>query len=179
MRMLALALLTIVLLAQPAQARRAKAPSDATGLATIRYHAAPPDFTFPVGRGYSKISELAGKAVVLNFWATWCHACIDEMPYFERMKTQFGDRVAFITLSNETVGTARAYLADHHLDVPLLEDPHGVIFGEYSVQPIPVTIVVDTVGKVSYVCVGGLDWGELEGAVERALAPVSTSTQGR
>lgn len=164
-----LVLLLIATFATPVQARRAHEPS--TGLAKLRYNQAPPDFTFPDGAGYAKLSALLGKPVVINFWTTWCHACVDEMPYFVRLQETYGERVAFISLSNEPVGAARSFLAQHHLAIPLLEDPHGVIFGEYSVQLYPVTVVVDAQGGVSYVSVGGLDWGELQGAVSKALAP--------
>lgn len=162
-------LVMIATLAIPAQARRQHEPS--TGLAKVHFNQAPPDFTFPDGAAYAKVSALLGKPVVINFWATWCHACVDEMPYFVRMQETYGERVAFISLSNEPVGTARSFLAQHHLAIPLLEDPHGVIFGEYSVQLYPVTVVVDAQGSVSYVSVGGLDWNELQGAVSKAFAP--------
>ena len=155
-------------LAAPVQARRSHEPS--TGLAKLHFNQAPPDFTFPEGAGYARLSQLLGKPVVINFWTTWCHACVDEMPAFEKLQETYGGRVAFISLSNEPEGTARTFLAQHHLAIPLLEDPHSVIFGEYSVQLYPVTVVVDAQGGVSYVSVGGLDWGELQAAVSKAFA---------
>lgn len=95
------------------------------------------------------------------------------MPYFSRLRDAFGNRVALITLSNEPVGIARSFLRTHDIFLPLLEDPHNVIFGAYSVSPVPVTVVVDAGGKVSYVSLGGLSWPELEAAVQRALATPS------
>ncbi|GAC1659118.1 MAG: hypothetical protein NVS9B12_11950 [Vulcanimicrobiaceae bacterium] len=166
MRCLLVALLLIGL-AYPAQARRNRVP--ATGLNTVHFNQAPPDFAFPEGSGYAKVSALRGKPVVINFWATWCHACIEEMSAFEHLQQTYGDRVAFITLSNEPAGVARAYIAAHRLEVPLLEDPHGVIFGAYSVALYPVTVIVDARGQVSYVSVGELDWPELRGAVDKAF----------
>jgi len=161
-------LLLLAAVATAVQARRAHEPS--TGLNTVHFNQTPPDFTFPDGNGYAKLSALAGKPVVINFWTTWCHACVDEMPYFVRLQETYGERVAFISLSNEPVGAARSFLAQHHLAIPLLEGPHGVIFGEYSVQLYPVTVVVDAQGGVSYVSVGGLDCVDLQGAVSKDLA---------
>ncbi|MBC5816392.1 MAG: TlpA family protein disulfide reductase [Candidatus Eremiobacteraeota bacterium] len=168
MMRLVLILAFVIALGSNADARRSHEPS--TGLAKLHYNQAPPDFTFPEGSGYAKVSQLLGKPVVINFWTTWCHACVDEMPHFVHLQQTYGDKVAFISLSNEPQGTARAFLAQHHLPIPLLEDPSNVIFGAYSVQLYPVTVVVDARGGVSYVSVGGLDWDELQGAVSKAFA---------
>jgi thiol-disulfide isomerase/thioredoxin len=162
-----LAILVLVIAAAPAQARRAHEP--ATGLAKLQYDAAPPDFRFPLGARTQNLSSLVGKPVVINFWATWCHACIDEFSAFARMEEDYGNRVAFISLSNEPLGVAPAYLKQHGLDLPLLEDPQGAVFAAYSVSVYPVTVVVSARGRVSYVSVGGLDWPELKGALERAF----------
>jgi len=151
-----------------AQARGRAEPS--TGLATIRLNQPPPDFTFSGAGGQpQRLSALRGRPVVINFWATWCYACIDEMPAFEQLERTYGNRVAFITLSNEPAGTASAYLARHKLRLPLLEDPQRAIFSAYSITQYPVTVVVDAAGRVSYVSVGGLDWTELRAAVDRAF----------
>ena len=166
---LALIALALLFAVAPAQARHDAEPS--TGLSTIHFNQPPPDFTFSDASGEAqRLSALRGKPVVINFWATWCHACIDEMPAFEQLQKTYGDRVAFITLSNEPAGTARGYLAQHNLRLPLLEDPNRAVFTAYSVAIYPVTIVVNAIGRVSYVSVGGLDWSELRAAVDKAFS---------
>ena len=157
----------VLLLGVPAQAKRAHELS--TGLAALHYNQTPPDFRFPEAGRMQSLSGLAGKPVVINFWATWCHACIDEFGAFHKMRETYGGRVAFITLSNEPLGVAAGYLKAHDLDLPLLEDPQGSVFSAYSVALFPVTVVVSAAGQVSYVSVGGLDWPELQGALERAF----------
>lgn len=157
----------LVVAAAPVQARGTHEPS--TGLAKLRYNAAPPDFRFPLGARTENLASLVGKPVVINFWATWCHACIDEFAAFRRMEEDYGGRVAFISLSNEPLGVAPAFLKQHGLELPLLEDPQGAVFAAYSVSVFPVTVVVSAKGRVSYVSVGGLDWPELKGALERAF----------
>ena len=165
---LALIALAMLLATSAAQARRNVEPS--TGLAAIHFNQPPPDFTFSDADGGAKrLSALRGKPVVINFWTTWCHACIDEMPAFERLQRTYRDRVAFITLSNEPAGTASAYLSKHNLQLPLLEDPQRDIFTAYSITEYPVTLVLDAGGRVSYVSVGELDWAELRAAVDRAF----------
>ncbi len=160
-------LLLVLLVISPAQARRHE-PS--TGLVAIRFNQPPPDFTFSDASGEpQRLSSLRGKPVVINFWTSWCHACIDEMPAFQQLQKTYGERVAFITLSNEPAGTASTYLAKHNLRLPLLEDPARSIFSAYSITVYPVTIVLDALGRVSYVSVGELDWAELRAAVDRAF----------
>ena len=166
---LLLSVLALLLVISPAQARRHSEP--ATGLVAIRYNQPPPDFTFmSAGGAQQRLSALRGRPVVINFWTTWCHACLDEMPAFEQLEKTYGERVAFITLSNEPTGTASGYLAKHKLRWPLLEDPQRSIFAAYSITEYPVTIVVDPSGRVSYVSVGELDWAELRAAVDKAFS---------
>lgn len=151
----------------------------ATGLAPLRYGSPPPDFAVPTRAGVEPLSHLRGKPIVINFWASWCPPCTDELPYFARLEQSYGSRITLVTVSNEATGVARDYLQREHLSLPLIEDPAGDIFKKYDVPPIPDTIVLDAAGNVSYVSVGGLSWNELEAAVERALdEPSSGRTAG-
>ena len=85
--------------------------------------------------------------------------------------------VAVLTVSQESPNVAAGYLRQRNLSLPLVEDLSGAIFRTYSVAKFPVTLVLDPAGNVSYVSVGGLDWPELHGAIERAQAdPVPAST---
>lgn len=142
-----------------------------TGLPTVHYHAPPPDFVIPTQKGSERLSELRGKPVVINFWASWCHPCTDELKYFVRARSQYGDKIAVITVSSEPHDVAASYLRLWNIELPLVEDLSGTISQSYSVPPIPVTVVLDATGQVSYVSVGGLDWNELQGAIERVLGP--------
>ena len=167
MKRVLFAALAVLFAAAPAQAGRPREP--ATGLVKIHYNQAPPDFRFPDGARVADLAALAGRPVVINFWATWCHACIDEFAAFEKMRETYGSRVAFITVSNEPLGVAASFLKRRGLALPLLEDSQGSVFSAYSVAVFPVTVVVGASGRVSYVSVGGLDWPELQSALERAF----------
>jgi peroxiredoxin len=149
----------------------------ATGLATIQYDVPPPNFAIPTPRGTHYLFDLRGKVVVINFWASWCHACTAELKDFVKAKQTFGDRVAIVTISNEPPDVAASYLNTWEITLPLVEDLSGAISRTYSVSKIPVTVVLDPAGNVTYVSVGGLNWEELSGAIERAQAnPPSPST---
>lgn len=142
--------------------------SAATGLATIRYDAPPPNFAIPSPHGIQYLSSLRGKVVVIDFWATWCDVCTAEMKYFVRAQQAFGNRIAVVTISDELHDVAASYFRVWNIELPVVEDLDGAIFRSYSIPKIPVTLVLDPAGNVSYVSVGGLSWEELQHAIEQA-----------
>jgi thiol-disulfide isomerase/thioredoxin len=146
------------------------ATATGTGLATVHYGAPPPDFQVPTSAGTQQLSQLKGKPVVINFWASWCPPCTDELPYFERLQAQYGDRIHIITVNwAEDPQTALGYLRANHLDLPMVSDRQSKIYAAYSLSEVPDTLVLDAAGNVRYVSVGGLSWEELSSAVDRAL----------
>ncbi|HET7815883.1 MAG TPA: TlpA disulfide reductase family protein [Candidatus Baltobacteraceae bacterium] len=139
-----------------------------TGLKTVQFGAPPPDFSIPVTAGAPTVlSHLRGKPVVINFWASWCPPCTQELPYFQRLQDEYGTRVRIITIDwNEDAQTARTYLRSNHYSLPLVLDSDSKIYAAYSLTKVPDTIVLDANGNVTYVSVGGLSWDELAGAVD-------------
>jgi thiol-disulfide isomerase/thioredoxin len=154
--------------------RAHKDASPSTGLRTISFAKAPPDFAYDVGDGGTRLTAQLGKPIVLNFWATWCHPCLDELPVFDRLERDYGARVTLVTLSAEAPGIAREYLREHGPELPVAEDPTRRVFDAYSIGPIPVTLVLRSDGTVSHVSVGELDWLELSRAVDDAAARSAT-----
>ncbi|HEY2476700.1 MAG TPA: TlpA disulfide reductase family protein [Candidatus Cybelea sp.] len=148
-----------------------------TGLATIQYDVPPPNFAIPTKHGTHYLSDLRGRVVIVDFWASWCDVCTKELHDFVRAQKIYGDRVAVVTVSNEDPGVAASYLQTWEIHLPLVEDVQGVISRLYSVSKIPVTLVLDPSGTVSYVSVGGLSWEELLQAIERAQAAPTASTR--
>jgi peroxiredoxin len=152
------------------------APS--TGLATIHYAAPPPNFAFPTAHGTQSLSDLRGKVVVIDFWASWCHVCTAELNEFVRARDTFGSNVAVVTISAESPDVAARYLRLANIALPLVEDIEGAVFNIYSVSAIPVTVVLNPNGAVTYVSIGGLSWEELSQAIEQAQANPTASTPG-
>ena len=148
---------------------RSRHSEPSTGLKTVHYGQVPPDFSYDFGSGARTLSGTFGKPVVLNFWATWCHPCLDELSAFEKAQQTFGDRVSVVTLSAEATGVARSFVTAHGMTLPVDEDPKRKVFDAYSIGPIPVTIVLDAHGAVTHVAVGELDWAELQGAISAVL----------
>ena len=147
-----------------------------TGLAGIRYDAPPPNFAIPTPRGTQYLSQLQGRVVVIDFWATWCDVCTEEMKYFVQAKQTFGDRVAVVTISDELPDVAASYFRTWNIGLPLVDDPDDAIHRIYSIAKIPDTLVLDPQGRVSYVSVGGLSWDELRTAIERAADGSASGT---
>ena len=166
------AIVVIAVLALPlagsARGRQPAAPT--TGLQAIAFGVRPPDFRFDVGSGSTTLSANYGRPIVINFWATWCDPCRDELPVFENLERRYAENTTLVTISAEDEGVARAFLKKQGIDLPVAEDPLRKVFDAYSIGPIPVTIVLDPNGAVSHVAVGELDWNELKAAVDASLA---------
>jgi len=151
-----------------ARARQPQPPS--TGLRTVSLGVRPPDFTFDIGSGPTQLSADYGKPVIINFWATWCEPCRNELPVFQNLQHAYGDVATLVTISAEADGVARSFLHKRGIALPVAEDPARKVFDAYSIGAIPVTIVLDPTGAVSHVAVGELDWKELKAAVDASLA---------
>lgn len=146
------------------------AAASGTGLPAIHYGAPPPDFLVRTAQGNEHLSTLRGKPVVINFWASWCPPCTEELPYFERLAQMYGQKVTIVTVDwNEQPGVADSYLHEHHIDLPVMTDPQSDIYHAYTLFEVPDTVVLDPAGNVRYVSVGELSWQELDGAVQSVL----------
>jgi peroxiredoxin len=170
LRRIQLAFAILVVCLPVASAARHHDARPASGLAPIAYGSPAPDFTFDSGDGAKRLADFAGKPVVVNFWATWCHPCDDELDAFARLSRTYGDSVELLTISDESRDVTDTYLRQHGVDALAIADPDHKIFQRYGVTPIPVTVVVDRAGAVTHVSIGELDWNELEAAVEQASA---------
>ncbi len=140
-----------------------------TGLATIHFHSPPPSFAIPLATGTKPLSELRGTPVLINFWASWCHPCTDELKLFVRAHELYGGRLVVVTVSSEPHDVAASYLRLWEIQLPLVEDIDDSISKAYSVPPIPVTVLVDSQGNVSYVSVGETNWEELAPALQAVI----------
>ncbi len=112
-----------------------------------------------------KLSDLRGKRILLNFWATWCGPCVEEIPEFVRLyKETARNELEIIGISDESVETLRPFVAKKAMPYPIasakdLPDPYGLI------EAIPTTFSIDRKGIIQSVLLGAQDFKEL-----RALA---------
>ncbi len=137
---------------------------------------AAPEFTLERldGKGDLDLASLRGKAVVLNFWASWCGPCKDETPLLqEGWKRWQGKDVVFVGVDvKDFRGDARGFLARYGVTYPNVYDGKGSTVGRYGVTGFPETYFVDAAGNVRYRIAGPVeDAAELDAGIERALAP--------
>jgi thiol-disulfide isomerase/thioredoxin len=116
-----------------------------------------------VGRPF-RLRDLRGRVVLLNFWATWCAPCREEMPALERLARELGPRGLTIVGVNvkESKHAVEAFAREHELSFPLLLDGDGRVSARYQVFALPVTFLVDRRGRVVGTALGIRDWGGLD-----------------
>src|SRR5262245_54222382 len=115
------------------------------------------------------LSEFKGKVVFLNFWATWCKPCEEEMPSMERLHQRFQDQGLVVLGISEDAGGASVvapYVKKHKLSFPVGLDPRSEIAGLYGVWGLPSTFIIDRRGTRALFANGPREW---DGPEARAL----------
>ena len=116
-----------------------------------------------------RLDAYRGKVVVLNFWATWCDPCREEMPSFNRLKARMGDAPFVILAVNMAEGEARIgeFLKKVPVEFPVLLDRDSGVSRAWRARLLPYTVVLDPALRIRYTALGELDWSSPE--VEAAL----------
>lgn len=113
-----------------------------------------PDFTLKSRSGENmKLSEFRGDVVMINFWASWCAPCRQEMPLLEDMYKKYNE-LGFVLLGvnvEENSAKANDFLRDVPVSFPILFDDKNEISKLYKVVAMPSTIMVDRDGKMRYI----------------------------
>jgi cytochrome c biogenesis protein CcmG/thiol:disulfide interchange protein DsbE len=139
----------------PAQAQSAlwdRGPQPAIGFPA-------PDFTLATLEGEElKLSQLRGRPVVLNFWATWCEPCKRELPALQATAKHYGENVTIIGVDQgEDAAVVKAYLSQYTLIYPIVLDTDFAISGKYNVVGLPTTFFIDSTGIVRHLWVGEMN----------------------
>lgn len=122
-----------------------------------------PDFTVEDldGNKY-KLSDFRGKPVIVNFWASWCGPCKMEMPDFEELYKEYGDKINFLMVNmtdgnQETKDKASKHISDNGYTFPVYYDTETEAAYAYGVSSIPATYFIDSEGYPVVYGVGALD----------------------
>ena len=118
-----------------------------------------PDFTTQTLDGSRvQLTQYRGKPVLLNFWATWCAPCQDEMPLIQRasdIDTAQGLVVLAVDYQQTNTSSMKAFLRKAGARFPAVFDPSGQIAAEYGVNVgLPVSVFIDRSGAVSFIQLG-------------------------
>lgn len=113
---------------------------------------------------FVRSKDLAGKVVLLNFWATWCGPCKEEMPSFERLRQQLDPaRFSVLTITTDLQPEGiKQFLKQLRVDVPVLFDEDQEVSRSYMVRGLPTTVLIGKNGAVIGRAVGPRVWDSAE-----------------
>lgn len=155
------------LMAPPAPARDVFADLD---LIRPRQPSPAPEFTVPrLGSGSLSLKELRGQLVFLNFWATWCPPCKEEMPSMERLYQRYKDRrftIVAISIDSGASDGVASFVRKLGLTFPIGLDPKLEVANRYTVRALPSSFLIDRTGNTVAVALGPRDW---DGNAARAV----------
>jgi len=107
-----------------------------------------------------QFSRFKGKVVVVNFWATWCAPCVEEMPSLMRLREKFAPQGLEVIAVNfqENAARIKPFLMRNGLDFPVVRDHDGSARTAWGVNVFPSSFVIGPDQKVAFVVVGEADW---------------------
>jgi cytochrome c biogenesis protein CcmG/thiol:disulfide interchange protein DsbE len=117
-----------------------------------------PDFTVTEGGRTVQLSAYRGKVVVLNFWASWCAPCIEEIPALNQLQRQMPQLVVLAVDVDEDAGAYRQFLTDHRVDFMTIRDEQQHSNALYGTSRFPESFVIDRNGEIRRKFISAQDW---------------------
>ena len=108
------------------------------------------------------LAAYRGRVVLVNFWATWCEPCRQEMPSIQRLRDKLAGKpfAAFAVNVDEPDARVQLFVKQTGFDLPVLMDPNKTVTRSWNVRVLPVTYLIGRDGRVRYRAVGDLDWSD-------------------
>lgn len=122
-------------------------------------------FTSPEGKTLALAELPAAQVYLLNFWASWCEACMEEMPSLVQLHEAYrkqGFEVLSVNLDDDSATAIADLTRQFHPAFPLFTDPNSTLADRFNVNAIPLTVVFTPTGKVLYSLSGSLNWNSPE-----------------
>lgn len=152
--------------------RNSEGPSASEPETTEEEKTKAPDFTAVDADGNSvKLSDLFGKPIVLNFWASWCPPCKGEMPEFNEVYQDVGEDVTFVMVNltdgvRETRDKGAQYVKDQGFSFPVYFDTEQEAADAYGIRSIPTTLFIDQDGYIVTGAEGAIDGDTLRKGID-------------
>ncbi len=138
---------------------------EALQLQTPKERIEAPDFQLPDFTGKKvRLKDYRGRMVFLNFFATWCGPCREEMPDLQRLSDVYQRKgLAMLAVSvGEGARMVRGFVRDLRISFPALLDEDGSVSYRYGIRPIPVSFLVDRDGAIVWRAMGAREWDSAE-----------------
>jgi cytochrome c biogenesis protein CcmG/thiol:disulfide interchange protein DsbE len=134
---------------------------------------AAPGFTLTGSTGAPvRLSDYKGKVVLLNFWATWCHGCKLEIPWFMEFESRFKDSglvVIGVSMDDDGWKSVKPYLELKKMNYPVVIGSENLA-KQYGLASMPMTVLIDRKGKIAALHTGVVDKAACEDEIRKILA---------
>lgn len=115
---------------------------------------AAPDFTLKSSTGENiRLAEQRGQVVMLNFWASWCGPCREEMPLLDKLNSKYG-KMGFVMYginTDQDIAEAKNVLNKIKVNYPILFDPESKLSTLYNVDSMPFSVFIDKKGQIRHI----------------------------
>jgi cytochrome c biogenesis protein CcmG, thiol:disulfide interchange protein DsbE len=160
-----------------AAAAMAFGPSGGAPPLTVTVDRPAPAFELPnlrPGQAPVSLASAGGRPAVLNFWASWCEPCLNELPAFQAASVRLAGRVAFLGINHrDGRNPALDLLAETGVTYPSGHDPEGEVAVAFGAQGMPTTVFVAADGRVLERRTGELSAGQLTAILDRLFPPAT------
>ena len=119
-----------------------------------------PAFSFELNGKRMQLSDLRGKVVVLNFWASWCPPCVEETPSLNGLQALISPQGGIVlgVSEDENEAAYRKFLQEQNVSFPTWRDPEQTVNLQYGTTIFPETYIIDRDGKIARKVIGPQNW---------------------
>lgn len=109
-----------------------------------------------------RLDDFSGKVMIVNFWATWCVPCRDEMPLLQQFAMEYGQNAVVVGIDlDEPRDLVASYAENYQIGFPILLDEGSKVADRYLIHGFPTTIFIDAEGRISAIHIGKLSQATL------------------
>lgn len=132
-----------------------------------------PDLDLPrLEGGRFRLADARGQVILLNFWASWCQPCVEELPALELLAARHAEQGLYVVAINfkQVARTVARFIERQGLSLPVLLDTDGAAAIGWNARILPTSVVIDRQGRAALIATGDPDWTGT--AVREALKPL-------